>query len=616
MARSRPWLGRLQLALAALAAIVGLVHGLDVAPDLTDRLRDDAYYEFAWAANVAAGRGPSVSDGVCTSGVQLLWSSCLALVAFGFGAQVLPLVAPWLGLLLHCCAAVLVARSSRDAVLSRCAALCWLGNPLLLRECQNGQETALAMLLLVMLWRARRASETRFAVLGLLASLARSDLLFVVASLSLVRHGRQWWRGLWTPIGVVLVHFACNLALGGGVMPDAAAPMAWLWHSNHAALLPTFAESAAKWWWFSRPVILGGPWALASAMGSGLTVVLLVRPWWPRVLRAVPAVAVGCAAVSGASDLRVAGFAALGLALWPASRRRSVSRPLLALFVGLAAIVVVHWAVRWYPRDYYAAPLVVVATVALLRCGRLPWVVLAFALSQLFDLPRVRPEPLAGQQAMALAGCHLAEVLPAAERVGCFNSGILTFEAAVLRAGQAVHRAVLNLDGVVDARAFAALRAGRLAAWLDDERIRFVIDNPVQFATDPRLPHANGHWFAPDFAPERDLVEVARFVIPAVAGDRPGTDGFRLYWRRGRGSLPPFPEAARDLGRWRDGRSVLWPARAGQQLDLELRDGGFRALATAPCRTTVIVAVPDAKGATGRLFVRGQTQPVLVLPVE
>jgi hypothetical protein len=63
---------------AALAAAVAGLVGLAVSPDETDRLRDDAFYEFAWAANLAAGRGPVVSDGVWTSGVQVLW--CLLLV--------------------------------------------------------------------------------------------------------------------------------------------------------------------------------------------------------------------------------------------------------------------------------------------------------------------------------------------------------------------------------------------------------------------------------------------------------------------------------------------------------------------------------------------------------
>ena len=432
--------------------------------------------------------------------------------------------------------------------------------------------------------------------MALLASLVRTDLLGFVAALSLVRHGRRWWRGLLTPAVIVLSLMALNVGLGGGLAPDSAAPMAWLWHSNHALAVPSLAETAATWWWYARPVLLGGPWAMASAMESALAVFAVVRPWWPCAWRAVPALLVVAAFAAGAGDLLSAGWVALLLLVFPARRRRGVPRDLAALLLGGLVLLGVHWALRWYPRDYYIAPLVVLATAALLRFGRVRLVLLVFALAQLIDLPRVRAEPLAGQEAMALAGRHLAEVLPAQQRVGCFNSGILTFTADVLRRSRATRRAVVNLDGVVDARAFAALRRGRLADWLDEQDVRYVLDNPVQFATDPRLPHANGPWFAPDFDPARDLLELARFVVPAVGVTRPGTGGFRLYWRRGRGEPPVLPAAARDLGSWRDGRCVWWPARAGQRLVIERQDGEPLTLAAVDCDTTVIVAVPFCSG--------------------
>jgi hypothetical protein len=67
------------------------------------------------------------------------------------------------------------------------------------------------------------------------------------------------------------------------------------------------------------------------------------------------------------------------------------------------------------------------------------------------------------QEQMAMAGHYLREVVPRGEPVGCFNSGILAFHDP---------GPVLNLDGVVNAPAFAALRAGRLDAWLDAGGVR------------------------------------------------------------------------------------------------------------------------------------------------
>ena len=77
------------------AAVAWLRLGV-AAPWLDDRLRDDAFYEFVWAANLAGGAGPTVSDGVTTSGVHTLWSTLLALVAWCLGPTALPTVAPWL----------------------------------------------------------------------------------------------------------------------------------------------------------------------------------------------------------------------------------------------------------------------------------------------------------------------------------------------------------------------------------------------------------------------------------------------------------------------------------------------------------------------------------------
>ena len=56
----------------------------------------------------------------------------------------------------------------------------------------------------------------------------------------------------------------------------------------------------------------------------------------------------------------------LAFSLLPVPSTGRMPRDLLALLVGSIALIAVHWAGRWYPRDYYAAPLVVVATAAIL----------------------------------------------------------------------------------------------------------------------------------------------------------------------------------------------------------------------------------------------------------
>ena len=70
MLRPPPLLDKLAVIAAIGAAVWGLWSWVEMYPLLTTRLRDDAFYEFVWAVNLAQGRGPVVSDGVTTSGVS------------------------------------------------------------------------------------------------------------------------------------------------------------------------------------------------------------------------------------------------------------------------------------------------------------------------------------------------------------------------------------------------------------------------------------------------------------------------------------------------------------------------------------------------------------------
>ncbi len=603
MIRPAPFLDKLAVIAAGGAAVWGLWCWVELHPWLATRLRDDAFYEFVWAANLFEGRGAVVSDGVTTSGVQLLWSLMLAGVAWLFGrADVLPVLAPWLGLLCHVATAFVVGRLSRDRVTRWCLMLCWLGHPLLLREAENGQETALCVFFAATIVVLRDTRERWFLPLSVLTVLARSDLFALVLMLSLCRHRhaksvRGWLAAVPAPLLALFVPSAINYWLGGSWLPDSALPMAWLFHTN-------LTEASGFWsnqWWFTRPALLGSPFATASAFGIGLMVFQLIRPWWPAALRFVPAVLVGVASALGVHDLLTAGWAALFLALFPSVRLRRLSPRLLAVMLGLSAIVVLHWAMRWYPRDYYLAPLVIVGFVAMARFGRWRILLLAFAIVQIQDSWRIMPEPLAGQQEMQLAGLSLHTVLPTAERVGCFNSGIVTFCTGPLadRTGADGRRGIVNLDGVVDSRSFAALQNGRLSQWLDEQGVRFLLDNPMQFELDPSVPHASGIYFGDGFDPANDLVEVARFDVPRVRDSLSRGDSVRLYWRRGRGEMParpvasgelkPMPPRSRSSTHPDTDRRVWWGARPGDSLVFVHRDGSRELLASTEVETAVLM---------------------------
>lgn len=593
---------RLAVWAAVVAAVAGIVASVQGWPDLTTHMRDDAWYEFAWAFNLAHGNGPTVSDGATTSGVQYLWSLLLVpFAALGLGS--LPDIAVILGVLCHLLAALSWWWAGRWTQGSLCVALLWLGNPLLLRECQNGQETALACLCAAMLWHARRASERVFGATALAAMLARSDLLAAVLLLSLVRHGRVWWRGLVVPSFVLAVHLGLNRALGGGWLQDSGMPMAWLRHANFALLAPTTAEWLQQAWWYARPALLGGPFELATAWGIGAALFVAERRFWPRRFRFAPLAAVACGAGLGLANLTVLWITAGLIALVPGGqRRRSVPRLLSALGLGLALVIVLHWAVRWYPRDYYATVLVVFACAGLMQLRRSWWLLGLVAMAEAATAHRIPLEPLQGQERMRLAGDFLAQVAPPGQRIGCFNSGYITY------AQRLSGPRIVNLDGVVDARPLVALRRGDLAGWLDAQQIRLLLDAPVQFATDPRIPHASGRWIAQGFDADRDLVELARFVVPGL-GPLLGGDSMRLYWRRSAGEVPVLPALARRLGDVRGNAVLAWPARRGSVLEMARKDGSRRELVSADADTLVVVEVPLEPNDTGMVFERGAAAP-------
>lgn len=549
------------------AAAWTVARSLDAGPlpEVT-RFRDDAYYYFEWATNVALGSGPTVSAGATTSGVHLLWALVLT-AARAMGAD-LVWIAPWLGLGIHAATAVAVGRMAGAGTTAVAMGALYLGQPLLLREAQNGQETALALAATAALWACRRRGAVRFAAVSALAILARSDLGFAVLGLSLWRASsvRRWrWRGQWCAVPVVaMVPYAlANLALAGHPMQDSAAPVPWLMNANFSATEPRFEDWVARLWWLFRPCLLGWPWTLGSMLVPALWLVGAF-PVIARAGRVVPLLAVAVAASLGLEGIAPLWIAALCVLAEPLCHRRSRGGAGAWLFAAMFAMVAVHFVVRAYPRAYYFAPLLAAGLVAIgpLVC-RWPLLLVLLAMESALDVERPWAR-MEWQEEMAMAGRFVDRFVDPGMVIGCFNSGLVTYH----REGP-----VANLDGVVDRRAFAALRLGQQAEHWRALGIRWLLDNPAQFSRDPGLLHASGRWISPDFERDRDLVEVARFVAPGGNALRAETEDFRLYWWTdgGRVPLPPRSHgpALVDLGAAEDGgRYVLWRGARGAALRL------------------------------------------------
>lgn len=569
----------------------------------TTRFRDDAYYCFAWARSLAEGAGPCVSAGIQTSGVPFAWSLLLAAGGALLGTSAIPALAQALGLALHAATALGIAAALwRTPWLAAAAALLYAGNPFLLSEAQNGQETALACAALLALLAAVRRREAWFAVGAVLAVFARSDLLLVVIALALFRHGRSP-RALFAPAVAALGLAAVSLALTGSAQQDSAWPMPWLMHTHFLAGEPDLGAWLQRLWWYLRPCLLGGPFAVVSPVLGGALVYVVLRARVPFGLAPLPLIAVLAAWALGASEVAVPLLAAaLLLALRALEPTDDVLEP---AFLGLAALVAAHHLVRFYPRDYYFAPFGVAGVLAIASIGRdrPRLAALLIVAAAALGVREARQAPRwPWQREMALAGRMLREVLGSDVAVGCFNSGIVSW----LHPGP-----IVNLDGVVNREAFAALRRGALEEYLDARGVRFVLDTPVQFARRDAWVHASGAHFGADFDPSRDLREIARFDVPGVDGGRPGTDSFRLYWRVGRGAPPSALAALRDLGPAPGGgRCVLWPGRDGVTLTAGARDGGGPRTPLATGRDGVaFVLEVDAPA----LFESDRAAPVLLL---
>lgn len=537
-------------------AVFGVVWRVLSMGPLDVHLRDDAYYYFVWAENLLAGSGPCVTEGVATSGVHILWG--LLLVAVSTVSE-LPWGSVCLGLVLHClCALVIYRAALPDRALGWLAASVYLGSHFLTYEAMNGQETAVACLTLAVFLLGYRRSLTAFFVLAVLVVAARGDLIFLVAALALSQAGLRRARVLVT-FAVLGCYAAWNIALAGHWLQDSASPI---------------------------------PWLMAEEFRFAGTPVL--DRWQPHLMSIAQFIPFRNASTPLAIALVLAAVAGL--------RRRDLEFPCLLL--GGLALVGFHDLWREYPRDYYFAPLGVLGAFGLLQIARsyprLGFVVVCLGClwngKHLFDEPPLR----AWQREMTMAGRFVDRFVPPGESIGCFNSGIVTWE----RQGR-----VVNLDGVVNAAAFAALKKGSLLDYLQESQVTYLLDNPIQFQNQGL--HSNGRHFGAGFDADRDLQEIARFVWPGDQGvRRTGMDGFRLYQRRSAVPVSDRFAAAADLGLapGGEGRWVLWSGRRGQVLR---SDSGRLLSADSDC--IYVMQVPWNGGQGLRLFVDASIEPVLTI---
>lgn len=599
-------------AAAATAALWVLWQRLDFgAQPEVSRCRDDAYYIFTWARSLGLGLGPCVTEGVPTSGLHLAWGLLLAAPGALLGPAAIPLAAHVLGLCLHAAGAAVAAR-----VAGLPAGLLVLGNPFLVSEAQNGQETALATFAIALLVAARGAARVWFTLAAVLVVFARSDLWPVVVALALWREGLRPAAAL-APLVALGSLLGTNLLVAGHWLQDSALPMPWLIGQWHEAIDQNTPQPGAAWrraWWYLRPVLLGDPYAVGGAVLGGTLAWVGFGPWLARAGRATPLLLVGAAALLGAASLLVPVVLGVLVLLGSRAARPPAAssadpeghRLACALLLGLVALVFAHEFVRRFPRDYYFAPIALAGALAagsvLTARPRLGLLVVLAAAGESVCCARP-PERYEWQQEMAMAGRFVGS-LTGHESIGCFNAGLVAWH----HPGR-----VVNLDGVVNRPAFAALQRAELSRYLAEQQVHWVMDTPVQFASFAAdWPHACGRFFAGGRPPELTLRAV--FDAPGIdARQRPGTQRFCLY-RLGAVPLAPPALPARDLGPAPGGgRYVRWQGADGQVLRAgPLADPATRTLLAIGVRGVVFFVRVDGRGRHG-LFVDDARDPILTI---
>jgi hypothetical protein len=494
-------IARILLVFFGLMAAAGVLLPLALALFGSDNLllyamKDDGFYFLAIARNIATGHGATFDRLGPTNGFHPLWTTLLTPI-FWFrydSPYVAARIAIVLALALQIAGAFAIDRAARrisDPRAARLCALFALANPLAGYLVVSGMESALVGLLVALLAgesiRLRRGESTiaepktvlRVGILGGLCILVRTDTALLVG---LVLAGAAILRSTDRPaeatglrvrgallagscsVAVVLPWIVWNLARFGSLVQVSARA-----HHLHSLSARAPEEPAG----LVRLLTMGG------SLLSGLTGAVRARTGIPAGVMVLAALAVVALMIwwlfallarpSERSDF--------------ARRLRWIDAPLLyAAGFMIAAFFVLGHIRSWY----IAGPMAVagialslpahyaVRSAALPARGRLASGIL-FAGTVLALLPlggifaREMTQNARGEHCWREATAWVANHTQPEDRVASFNSG--TF-------GYLAPRIVVNLDCVVNNRALVYLERRQLVAFLRENRIRYLIDDP------------------------------------------------------------------------------------------------------------------------------------------
>ena len=511
-------------------------------------LYEDMFYYLTLAEHALAGEGVTLDGSSPTNGFHPLWLLVCTALAWAFDGVALVHAVLTVAALLHVAQALLVydllRRTPRIAL---AAAGFWLLGYRVLSSNLCGLETPLATCAALLVLRellredaiASPGTSLRLGALAGLAALARFDLLLLLG----VAIGFSGWRARTGGLGAA---FAAVAWAGLGAFALLAPWLAWsqvtsgVWLPNSRAAIALAEGPPLPWgdaaallqalgvrladaaWWGTHAANLLGLWPLPMPRPAGedpghwLGVALLL----PMFLVAVFVGLVYARrqpAVRGATPLLV--FCALHVGYYVLFGRGEIRYLLPALAAGLVVVgLAVEGVLARRPSAELAEKLAGVALVLFVSAS--VGGVLAFRAGYGTTFTH-RYHPL-----LLEAAHHLRDHTPPETIVGAWNAGILAFFS---------ERTVVNLDGVVNDAALAALRDGRLLAYARERGVDGIVDMPHQFERflprfggDPRwMRHFEPWWPAIEDGDGRQVVALRLRPGAASRAKRPPTSGRR-----------------------------------------------------------------------------------------
>ena len=447
---------------------------------------DDALYYTGVARQFGRGNGVSMDGIHATNGFHPLWALVVTPLTWVAEGTALVRSVALVQALLAVAAFVLLARLLRPLLGTLATtvglAIWWL-SPHSLLHGQSGVEAALvaccvALLLTAAVTYDRRPSARLATAIGLASGacfLARSDVAFAVLATGVWLLVRRLRSG--GDRAVLARHTAC----AGGTAALVVAPW-WLWN------LAVFSTVAQDSFW-ARPQIewqlaTGSPTPTASAAVDAAVGYLssgwLLETGWPPFAALL-------AAVCAAAITSRLGFARG----WP----RHLAALGAALLVAGTVLAAIHGGVRMLPRGYYfewvrmSLGLFTAAVVAgivrgparsalaeryggdALRRLALGTVAAVVVLGALLGVRGLTAPGYPWQGHMVAAGRWIDSNTGADDVVLAFNSGILSEYSG---------RTVVNVDGVINHDAAAAIEDGELAEYLCSTGASWLVDfSPV-----------------------------------------------------------------------------------------------------------------------------------------